>query len=156
MRFKNQIFLIVGTLMLNSACVKEPMGFDPVGTWEGEDGGEKIQFVFQKDGTCEFVSKKGGEVFQMNGECQFDFSKRPIPLMMRNIPQLNHPVHTIVEFESADEIRIGEGPQFSQSFGELMERQQPVRLGIGQRPEQHTVDHGKHHRRGPDAERQDQ
>lgn len=107
MRYKIQIFLVTGVLLLGSAFVEKPVEFNPVGTWEGENGGEKIQFVLQPDGTCALVFKKSDEVLQVNGDCEFDFSKRPIPLMIRNIPQLTHPLHTIVDFKGTDEILMG-------------------------------------------------
>jgi len=48
-----------------------------------------------------------GSVDIVNGNFIMDFSKNPIPISIRNIPQLNHPLHTIVEFMGDDSIRLG-------------------------------------------------
>ena len=39
---------------------------------------------------------------------ELNILKRPIPLSIHNIAQLNHPLHTIIEFISDDSIRIAE------------------------------------------------
>jgi len=43
----------------------------------------------------------------LNGNYYLDSSKSPMPLSITNIQELNHPLHTILEFINHDSIRIG-------------------------------------------------
>jgi len=45
---------------------------------------------------------------KITGDFEVNFSKKPIPLTIRNIPQLNHPLHTIIQFKELDVIRMAE------------------------------------------------
>jgi hypothetical protein len=67
-------------------------------------------FVFKSDSTCvfNFFDKQSNEFKTINGIYELDFSKKPIPLSIRKIPQLNNPLFTIIEFINVDSIRIAE------------------------------------------------
>jgi hypothetical protein len=52
------------------------------------------------------TDKASGTVEMLNGSFEMDFSKKPISLSIRNIPQLDHPLHTIVEFIGSDSISL--------------------------------------------------
>ena len=47
-----------------------------------------------------------GSVETIKGNFEIDFSKFPIPLSVRNIPELKHSLYTIVEFVDIDSIKI--------------------------------------------------
>ena len=106
----NNVFvylLFLSTLMLVS-CGKVPCLEDIYGTWEGELQGKELIFKFKNDKTCELKTKYkiSESVEKVNGNFEMDFSKKPITLSIRNIPQLNHPLFTIIEFVNADSMRL--------------------------------------------------
>ena len=80
------------------------------GNWKGSYYGHELSFVFKRDSTCvvTYFEKQLNKFETINGNYELDFSKTPIPLSIRNIPQLNHPLHTIIEFICDDSIRIAD------------------------------------------------
>jgi hypothetical protein len=91
------------------ACSRPYGAEDLVGTWEGES--QKMSSVvvdFAADGgfQLEYVDQQG-ETQDLTGDYEADFSKAPVSLSIRNIPQLQHPLHTIIEFKGADSLRMG-------------------------------------------------
>ena len=78
------------------------------GNWKGSNNDHNLLFVFKNDNTCvfKFINKQSNKFETINGNYKLDYSKNPILLSIRNIPQLNYPLHTIVEFISEDSIRI--------------------------------------------------
>lgn len=78
------------------------------GVWKGELQEKELLFQFKSDKTCvlSFRDKVSGSIEIVNGNFEMDFSKKPIPLTIRSIPQLNHPLHTIVEFNGTDTIQL--------------------------------------------------
>jgi hypothetical protein len=94
------------------ACVNGLNEESLFGVWVGEKDGVEIVLTFSRDSTSEIIFKDGSNVTKLTGYFQVDFSKRPIPLTIRNIPNLNHPLHTIIQFEELDLIRISKfGPR---------------------------------------------
>jgi len=82
---------------------------DLIGTWQGS--GREFASVlvrFAPDGGfhLEYVDAKG-ERQELTGDYEADFTKAPVPLSLRKIKQLPHSLHTIVEFDSADTLRMG-------------------------------------------------
>jgi len=80
------------------------------GVWIGEYGGKEYTFKFNSDGSFVLSLKdlSSGVVEILKGEYKADFSKRPIPLTLRSISQLNHPLYTIIEFLDNDSIRMAD------------------------------------------------
>jgi len=76
------------------------------GSWQYKSDNEEILFTFNRDSTCELTFIDGNSSQKISGKFEVDFSKSPFPLTIRNIPQLNHPLHTILQFKSFDEIRV--------------------------------------------------
>jgi len=76
------------------------------GSWQHKNDNEEILFTFNRDSTCELNFFNGNGSQKITGNFEVDFSKSPIPLTIRNIPQLNHTLHTIIQFKSFDEIRM--------------------------------------------------
>ena len=96
--------LLAGVL----ACDRPYEPKDLVGTWEGAseemssvvvsfaaDGGFRLEYADQQE-----------EVHSLTGDYEADFSKLPVPLSIRKIPQLPHPLHTIIQFREADSLRM--------------------------------------------------
>lgn len=82
---------------------------DLVGTWDGSSHKlASVVVVFAPDGRfrMEYVNGQG-ETRKLEGAYETDFFKSPIPLSIRNIPQLPHPLHSLIEFKSQNTIRIG-------------------------------------------------
>ena len=81
---------------------------DIIGIWRGEHQGKELLFEFKSDQTCvlSFSGKVLATTVILSGNFNTDFSKKPIMLSVRNITQLNHPLHTILEFVNGNSIRI--------------------------------------------------
>jgi hypothetical protein len=82
---------------------------DLIGTWEGSGGGMgSVVVSFAPDGgfRLEYLDAKG-ERQKLTGDYEADFTKAPVPLSFRRIKQLPHPLHTVVQFEDADTLRMG-------------------------------------------------
>ena len=82
---------------------------DLIGTWEGAS--EELSSVvvsFGADGSwrLEYVDRQE-EGHSLTGDFEVDFSKAPVPLSIRNIPELPHPLHTIIQFRGADSLLMG-------------------------------------------------
>ena len=80
------------------------------GNWKGIYNGQALLFIFKSDKTCvlTFVDKQSNAIKTITGKYELDLSKKPIPLTIRNIPQLNHPLYTIVEFINDNSMKIAE------------------------------------------------
>ena len=97
--------LLVALLACNRAHVTE----DLIGTWEGESRNlSSVVVSFAKDGKfkLQYQDTDGAEVC-FTGDYEVDFSKTPVPLSIRNIPRLPHPLHTIIRYEAPDSLRMG-------------------------------------------------
>ena len=83
---------------------------DLFGLWVGVHSGKRLVFKFRHDQTCEliYVSDDDESRVIVSGEYQTDFSKKPISLSIYNIPQLDHPLHTIFDFINVDSIKIAQ------------------------------------------------
>lgn len=79
---------------------------DLQGKWTAEHPTKKIEFNFNKDGTCElnFIDKESGETFLLSGRFELDFSKKPIAMSIKKIPQLSYSLYTIIEFINSNTI----------------------------------------------------
>lgn len=78
------------------------------GTWVGEFEAFEICFRFNQDNTFQFdwVNIESGISKKLTGDYYVDFSKKPIPLSLKNIPQLSYPLHTSIEFVGNNSLRI--------------------------------------------------
>ena len=113
---KNKVNVLnLGILIILSACMIVSCGKIPCqeviyGVWKGEFQGKELLFKFESDQTCvwSFRNKESNSVEILNGNFEIDFSKKPITLSVRNIQQINHPLHTILQFKEVDELIIAE------------------------------------------------
>ena len=91
------------------ACGRPYGPTELIGTWEGESREmSSVVVSFAADGGCrlEYVDQQG-KIQNLTGNYEVDFSKAPVPLTIRNIPRLPHPLHTIIQFRGADSLRMG-------------------------------------------------
>jgi hypothetical protein len=81
---------------------------DIYGVWKGQQNGKEFVFTFERDRTCVlYFTEKGKENADvLSGTFEIDFTKQPMPLTIRNLPQLSHAIHTAVDFIRADSIRV--------------------------------------------------
>ena len=104
----NFYVLFLFSVLINSSCGDLPNKPSIYGVWEGGFRGKELMFEFKSDQTCvlSFKDKASSTVEILSGNFEMNFLKRPILLSVRNIPQLNHPLHTIIEFIGNDSIRL--------------------------------------------------
>lgn len=105
----SRILFLMILLNLNS-CSNFYSTNNIYGVWKGQYEGKEISFVFDTDNACTLSYwEKSSQSFQtINGDFELDFSKKPVQLNIRNIPQMNHPLYTILEFVTVDSFRIAE------------------------------------------------
>jgi len=98
------VFIIVAifalAVLIYFSGNETPSEEDLYGVWQGEYQGTEVLFRFNGDRTCLLTYKNSdsGETSEMRGTFETDFSKTPIPLSIRNIPQLDHGLYTIIKF----------------------------------------------------------
>ena len=104
---------IISWILLTTLMILSGKSFtleDIYGVWKGEYFEKELIIQFSQDGKGEltFKDNNSNSVDTINGDFVIDFSKKPIPLSIINIPQLNHPLHTILEFIEVDSIKLGD------------------------------------------------
>ena len=100
--------LLIGSIFLLS-CEKISSSDDIIGTWQGDYLGTEVIITFNFDGTCNLnITDSTTSVTQLlNGNFVIDISKKPMTLSIRNIPQIDYPLHTIAEFIDKKSIKLG-------------------------------------------------
>ena len=102
------LILVTVVLLIYNSYIQMSGKYNILGFWEGDLNGKALMFEFKNDQTCilSFRDKKSGLAEMLYGNFDIDLSKEPIPLSIRNIPKLNHPLHTVVKFIRYDSIRL--------------------------------------------------
>lgn len=105
-----RFFLFIPILLLVVSCNNLNIETNIHGNWKGIYNDPTLLFIFKSDKTCvlTFVDKQSNAIKTITGEYELELSKKPIPLTIRNIPQLNHPLYTIVEFINDNSMKIAE------------------------------------------------
>jgi hypothetical protein len=100
-------FLIILSMLFQNAKVSNK---NIIGTWKGVENGLEIIMSFDSYNECliTFEDKSKDQISSIKGDYIINLEKYPIPLTIRNIPQLSHPLHTIVEFTAKDIMKVGE------------------------------------------------
>ena len=102
------LWLIFCGLILHS-CNNEHFSNTLIyGVWQGAYDNEIIELHFNKNRTCLLIikDKKLRRIEELTGNYVIDFSKKPIPLSIRNIPKRNFSLHTIIKLIQDDSIKI--------------------------------------------------
>jgi hypothetical protein len=78
------------------------------GRWVGSYNDHELVLIIKNDNSCvlRFYNEQSNNLETLNGTFELDYKKKPIPFSIRNIPQLNHQLHTIIEFIEDDSIKI--------------------------------------------------
>ena len=94
-------FLIILSMLFQNAKVSNK---NIIGTWKGVENGSELIMSFDSYNECliTFYDKLTGQISSINGDYMLNLEKYPIPLTISNIPQLPHPLHTIIEFTETD------------------------------------------------------
>ena len=102
---RNVLFIL---LFFVVACNNIITDANIYGIWKGSYNDHELSFVFKSENTFifKYFDKQSNKLHTINGSYELDFSKKPVPLSIRNIPQLNYQLHTIIEFIGDDSIRI--------------------------------------------------
>ena len=97
----------LSTFMIIS-CEKSYRLENIYGVWKGEYFGKELIIQFDSDGKSELILRDNDSnlIETINGNFVIDFSKKPIPLSIMNIPQLSHSLHTIIEIIGVDSIKL--------------------------------------------------
>lgn len=88
------------------ACTPLPSPEALHGAWQGRIGAETVRLELDPDGACRLMLPTGQSDAWLSGNCEMNVAKRPIPLSMRGIAELSHPLHTIVELAGPDELHL--------------------------------------------------
>ena len=80
------------------------------GKWIGKQNDKMISITFNQDQTCELMIHNfiDRDSIRIKGNFEIDFSKYPIPLSIKNISNLDHPLYTILSFKNNKELRLGD------------------------------------------------
>jgi hypothetical protein len=82
---------------------------DLYGVWAGKNSRFEMTITFNQDLSCSILyQEKDAEPITYTGQFEADFTKKPVPLSIRNIPGLNHPLHTIIQFASPDIMKMAD------------------------------------------------
>lgn len=78
------------------------------GMWKGSCFDQELTMMFHvgKRVVLTYLDKQSNQPQKENGNFELYFSKKPIPLSIQNIPQLNYQPHTIIEFIGKDSIQL--------------------------------------------------
>ncbi|MFC2001746.1 hypothetical protein ACFLUZ_04500 [Chloroflexota bacterium] len=108
--FVSIALIVIMGILISSSFMEVPSEKDLRGDWEGEYNEMELVFMFNSDGTCllSFKDSASGETNEMSGNFEVDFTKEPIPLSIRNIPQLNYALHTIIKFTNDGSLMIAD------------------------------------------------
>ena len=103
------VFAFILILSLLSINQKKYVEDDIFGFWVGSNNEKEIFFNFKKDYTCTFkyVQKITKIESEFNGVFNINFKKKPNSLSIKNIDQLDYPLHSIIKFLDKDVIKIG-------------------------------------------------
>ena len=104
-----KILLFYLAIFCVHSCTKAFTKQELYGDWEGKNKEVEIAITFNQNSTCKIVYKEdNSKPITLTGNFEVDFTKRPVPLSIRNIPQLNYPLHTIIQFIELDVIKMAE------------------------------------------------
>lgn len=103
-------YILMAFCILLNGCIKNNTVPNIQGNWKGMYNNQDILFIFEKDKNCEFrfYDIHLDELIILKGEFEIDYSKRPMPLSIRHIKQVEHSLHAIIKFVDTDSMIISE------------------------------------------------
>ncbi len=99
-------FLIIIFCLVTIGCQVPNNNIEILGKWESID--KSIEITFNKDNTCilKVFDKNQKQVELINGNFRLDFSKKPVPLSITNVRELDFSIYTIVTFTSENSMEM--------------------------------------------------
>ena len=81
-----------------------------IGHWEGKVAGKEFSLIFKEDSTCliTLFDEVSESIRQISGDYELNYAKKPISLNIKNIPELPHPLYSILHFIKNDSIKMSE------------------------------------------------
>lgn len=100
--------LLLLSLLSCISCNNINKDSEILGYWKGSYNNREFSIIFNPGNKCDltYFDDHTNTLQKVNGIYELDFSKKPVPLSIRKIPQLSYPLHTIIEFINDDSIRI--------------------------------------------------
>lgn len=78
------------------------------GLWTGIYKGKTITLKMNEDNTCQLNYYEKEDIVKISGSYELDYSKRPIPMDITNISEINNSLYTIIEFVGINTIVLAE------------------------------------------------
>ena len=81
-----------------------------IGNWISENKYKRHNLNFKNDYSCSLIiyDKRTNSKQEIVGTFEIDYNKHPLPLSIRNIPQLNFSLHTIIEMKDVNSLKIAD------------------------------------------------
>ena len=100
--------VLIISLFFVFSCHKLITEADIRGMWKGSCNDQELTMIFDGGNmvVLKYLDKESNQPQKVSGSYELDFSKKPIPFSIQNIPQLNYQLHTIIEFVGKDSIRL--------------------------------------------------
>ena len=78
------------------------------GQWIGKYNNHEFIIIFRDNNECfmKYFNNDTNRYVVINGDYELDFSKNPIPLKIKNIQEMKHPLYSIIEYISNNSIKI--------------------------------------------------
>lgn len=97
-----KLSLLIVSFSIILSCGGKTDYEDIYGVWEGIMHEKKIiiQFSNENKSVLSFNNKESNTVEVLHGNYEINFSKRPIPLSINNIQEINHSLHTIIRINN--------------------------------------------------------
>ena len=89
-------------VFFNISCNSNDL--DITGQWQGIHNNQKIIIVFLNNSECKILID--GKNNFVHGNYYIDFTKKPIPLTIKNIKEIDHPLHSIIKFINKNSIKM--------------------------------------------------
>ena len=96
-------------ILILFSCQRDNPNERILGTWGGRYNNHQFKFVFRADKTCSLElpdMHNQSKVILVEGEYELNVSKKPIPLSIRKIRQIDHSLHSIIQFGDNDDIYV--------------------------------------------------
>lgn len=103
-------FLLIFNGLIIISCNNLVTESNLYGKWVGIYNNHEVILILNDDKSCifKYYNEQTNNLETLNGNFELDLTKKPIPFTIRNIPQLNHQLHSIIEYVDDDSIRLSE------------------------------------------------
>ena len=98
--------ILVVSMISIFACDSSFIENNVYGRWNGIYQGRSISIIFNTDNSCIINYYDENAFNTIRGKYEINWSKKPIPITIREIRELNHPLATIIEFIDNDSIKV--------------------------------------------------